>query len=143
MILKFNNKPVILDFVLRFDLMLEFDFIEWLLYIISLIFLNEFIRMLLTTQPNRGQESRSRRILFLCCFAMFLVALLLITIISYGCLFYFGIIPNRGMIHYSLLEPYSVFDFISAKFYYILIIFITLVTGGLLSRKRCLLFTRQ
>jgi glucan phosphoethanolaminetransferase (alkaline phosphatase superfamily) len=97
---------VILDIVIRFRIIAQHSFTEFLLYGLSAVFLNEFLFWSIYQKQRCHPVLRSALILFL---------IISISSLSYAIYHYFGIIPNIGMMAYFIKEPKSVWTMVTTS----------------------------
>ena len=111
---------VLCDLLLRNKIIFSYNFIEWLMYINSILFINEFLKVLLKMSFKKLNKIKY----FTFTITLTAVAtIILLSIISYGCYFYFGLLPNKGIISYVVNEPLSSWVLVKdyLKLWYILL----------------------
>lgn len=94
----------LIDILIRFNVINNYNFVEWLIYLNSVLFLNELIKTLTKLSYNKCKHPNY---IFFFCVIILLILLILLTLISYGVYFYFGMMPNKGIIKYVINEPLS------------------------------------
>lgn len=106
----------LIDFLVRVSVFAQFTFIESMVYFSSFVFLNEFLFTIISLK-RKIQIGQIIYIHLFFAFPLFLI--FLITIMSYSIFFYFGILPNEGMIDYFIKEPFSVWQLAINSIHYV------------------------
>lgn len=102
---------LVVDLCLRGSSIARFSGVEWLLYLVSLLFLNEALFLLAPCKSSRKNWRRFARLGV----SAILFGLLLLSTIAYAAFAYFNMIPNTGMLYYAGKEPSSIWSMISGS----------------------------
>jgi len=135
---------VLIDFTVRSNIIFNYNFIEWLIYVNSVLFINELVKVFLKLSFNKV---RRRIVPFFIATIVIVITILLLTIISYSVFSYFGLLPNKGIISYVFNEPSSSWIFVKEyiQLWHILLVvlLISIVPFILMKYSKELLLTRK